>query len=191
MLILASASPRRHELLTSAGIHHTVRPAEILEHRRPDEPALLFVRRMAEEKAAAALQAAPADLDDIILAADTIVSIDNEILGKPADAADAARMLALLSGRTHAVHTGICLLAPHAAITDAATTEVTFLPLSQAEIQAYIGSGEPFGKAGAYAIQGRASRFVSGIRGCYSNVVGLPVSLVYRHLQSIPSHAGF
>jgi septum formation protein len=181
MLILASASPRRHELLLAAGIHHLVQPASVSEDRRPGEPPLDFVRRIAEEKARAARPAH----QDTVLGADTVVSIDNELFGKPADDADAVRMLHLLSGREHWVHTGICLLTGSRRVVDIASTKVRFIDLTEDEIQEYTRSGEPRDKAGAYAIQGLASKFVSSIEGCYQNVVGLPVSLVYRHLKML------
>jgi septum formation protein len=181
MLILASASPRRHELLLAAGIGHVVQPTSIPEIRLPGEPPVEFVRRLAEEKAQAATRAS----DDTVLAADTVVCLDDEVLGKPQDDPDAVRMLRCLSGRDHWVHTGICLLSRHRRIVDVATTQVSFVQLTEDEIQEYTRSGEPRDKAGAYAIQGRASKYVCSIRGCYHNVVGLPVSLVYRYLKSL------
>ncbi len=181
MLILASASPRRHELLQAAGLEHVVRPTYIPEVRQAGEVATAFVQRVAEEKA----QAAQREQHDIVLAADTVVSVDNEVLGKPLDDPNAAQMLRLLSGREHWVHTGICILSNKRTIVDLASTKVFFLPLTEDEIQEYTRSGEPRDKAGAYAIQGRASKFVYAIEGCYQNVVGLPVSLVYRHLKSL------
>jgi len=183
MLILASGSPRRHEILLAAGIPHTIQTTPIDETRHPDEAPIHYVQRLAEEKARAI--AAPAG--GIILAADTTVAIDNHIFGKPDGPEDAARMLRALSGRDHYVYTGICLLASETAqnkcIKDVAVTRVSFLELEDAEIQEYTRSGEPYDKAGAYAIQGLASKFISGIDGCYYNVVGLPVSLVCRHLK--------
>ena len=181
MLILASASPRRHELLEAAGIPHTVRPSHIPEIRHPNESPIEFVRRIAEEKARA-VECAP---DDIVLGADTVVCLDDEVFGKPLDDPDAARMLRLLSGRDHWVHTGICLRTPTKTIKDVASTRVTFVPLTDGDIQEYTLSGESRDKAGAYAIQGLASKFVWGIEGCYQNVVGLPVSLVCRHLKTL------
>lgn len=181
MLILASASPRRHELLEAAGIEHVVRPTHIPEILREGEPAMTFVQRLAEEKARAAAQQEA----QTVLGADTVVCVGEEVLGKPADDEDARRMLGLLSGRAHWVHTGICILAGERKIVDLASTKVFLLPLTEREIQEYTRSGEPRDKAGAYAIQGRASRFVDRIEGCYHNVVGLPVSLVYRHLKSL------
>ena len=181
MIILASASPRRHEILVAAGIPHTVQPSHTPEIRRDNESPTAFVTRLAEEKARAIPAPPPGD---VILAADTVVALDHEIFGKPAHSADAARMLHALSGRDHWVYTGICLLSQDKCITDFAATRVSFLELSPAEIQEYTRSGEPNDKAGAYAIQGLASKFIAGIEGCYHNVVGLPVSLVHRHLKS-------
>lgn len=181
MLILASASPRRHELLLAAGISHIVQPTALPENRHPGELAVDFVRRLAEQKARAATRSEA----DIVLAADTVVCVEENVLGKPASDADAARMLRLLSGRDHWVYTGIFLLAATRQISDVARTKVSFVQLTDAEIEEYTRSGEPRDKAGAYGIQGRASKFVSSIEGCYHNVVGLPVSLVYRHWKSL------
>lgn len=181
MLILASASPRRHELLLAAGIPHIVQPTGIPENRLPDESPFAYVRRIAEEKARAATRT-PAD---IVLGADTIVCLDDHVLGKPTSDADAARMLRLLSGRDHWVYTGIFLLSATRHLSDLAATKVSFIHLTADEIEEYTRSGEPRDKAGAYGIQGRASKFVSSIEGCYHNVVGLPVSLVYRHWKSL------
>lgn len=181
MLILASASPRRHELLLAAGIEHVVRPTSVPEQRHPGEAPTVFVQRVAEEKTRAAVRST----GDVVLGADTIVCLDGEVFGKPADDEDAAHMLRLLAGRDHWVHTGICILSDNRKFVDLASTRVFFSPLTEREIQEYTRSGEPRDKAGAYAIQGRASKFVSSIEGCYHNVVGLPVSLVYRHLKSL------
>lgn len=181
MLILASGSPRRHELLLAAGLDHVVHPAEIPEERRPEESPLDFVRRLAAEKA----RAVQACAGDIVLGADTIVLLDDEVFGKPADDDDAAWMLRRLSGREHSVCTGICLLSAGREIVDAATTKVSFARLTEDEISAYVSSGEPRDKAGAYAIQGRASKFIGSIEGSYHNVVGLPVALVYRYLKTL------
>jgi septum formation protein len=185
MLILASASPRRHELLLAAGLPHIVRPSAIPEEPLPAESPTAFVRRIAQEKAFAV----PHDPTDIVLAADTVVCLasgpDPEIFGKPRDDEDARRMLRRLSGRDHFVYTGICLLAGQRVITDLAATTVSFASLTEQEIEEYTRSGETVDKAGAYAIQGRASRFVTQIHGSYHNVVGLPVSLVYSHLKSL------
>ena len=179
-LILASASPRRQELLRNAGIAFTVETADVPERRRPHESPLVFARRLAREKAAAVFARHP---QDFVLGADTIVVVGRAILGKPRDAADARRMLRRLSGRTHRVITAVCLLGPAVEDTRAQTTRVTFAQLTEPEIRAYVSSGEPLDKAGAYAIQGLASRWISGIEGCYFNVVGLPVPLVYAMLR--------
>lgn len=181
MLILASASPRRHELLEAAGIPHVVRAVPVPENRIPDEDPVGLVRRLAREKA----RAVDCRPDDMVLGADTEVCIGNKVFGKPSDKEDAARMLRLLSGRDHWVHTGICIVTSKDEIVDVASTRVWFAPLTEDEITGYTRSGEPLGKAGGYAIQGLASKFVQSIEGCYHNVVGLPVSLVYRHLKTL------
>jgi len=181
-IILASQSPRRRELLTAAGFEFTVRAKPIEEVRGEGESPIDYVRRLAREKAEAAWDSP----DEIVLGADTTVVADHHILEKPVDAEDARRMLALLSGREHSVITGICLLHAGGAIVDHAETVVRFARLSDAEIDAYVRSGEPMDKAGAYAIQGLASKFVERIDGCYFNVVGLPVPLVYKHWKRLP-----
>ena len=179
-LVLASASPRRAELLRAAGIEFDVIPADVTEVLDPEESPDGFVRRVAQLKAEAVVPLAPGRP---ILGADTIVLLDNEVLGKPVDAAAAKRMLRLLSGREHTVMTAVCLVNPAAASgriqTRVARTTVEFVPLDAAEIDWYVASGEPMDKAGAYAIQGLASRLVTRIDGSYSNVVGLPVAVVY------------
>jgi septum formation protein len=179
MLILASQSPRRAEILRQAGIPFTVRATSIDETPLEAEGPGPYVRRLAHAKALAT-QAAP---DEIILAADTTVVSHGELLAKPLDEADARRMLLMISGRRHEVLTGICLRRGDQIIIDHASTGVWFAPLTPHEIEAYISSGEPMDKAGAYAIQGLASKFVERIDGCYFNVMGLPVSVVYRHLR--------
>jgi septum formation protein len=181
MLILASGSPRRHDLLLAAGIDHRVEASNMPEDLLPGEDPSSFVRRLAHLKA----HSAPLDSGDIALGADTVVCLDSLILGKPRDSDDAVRMLRLLSGCDHTVLTGICLRSKTQTIIDFAITKVSFIPLSEEEIQQYVRSGEPADKAGAYAIQGLASKFISQIEGCYHNVVGLPISLVYRHLKSL------
>jgi len=178
MLVLASQSPRRAEILRQAGIPFEVRAADIDETPFIGERAEDYVRRLAEAKAVA--------VDGgLVLAADTTVVVDDAILEKPRDAADAIRMLRLLAGRRHQVLTGICLRQGAQRIVDAATTDVWFSAMSVAEIEEYVASGEPMGKAGGYGIQGLASKYVERIEGCYFNVVGLPVSLVWRHLRSL------
>lgn len=182
-IVLASASPRRRELLAKAGIDFTVRPAGIAEVRLPGERPVDYVLRLAREKAVAA----ESRLGEVVLAADTTVELDGAALEKPIDAADAIQMLERLAGRWHEVHTGVALAAGGLTDAQVATTRVEFGPVSRAEIEDYVASGEPMDKAGAYAIQGRASRWVRRIEGCYFNVVGLPVSLVWRMLAQIPS----
>jgi septum formation protein len=178
MLILASQSPRRSEILRQAGIRFVVRPANVDESLLPAESPEAYVQRVAQQKAAA-VEADPAD---VVLGADTIVVIDGQILGKPRDHADAVRMLEALSGRDHEVLTGICLRRGADAVLDLATTRVWFHPLAHNDLEDYVASGEPMDKAGAYAIQGLASKFVQRIEGSYTNVVGLPIELVREHL---------
>lgn len=199
MIVLASASPRRQELLRSAGIPFTVQPADIDETPLAGEAPRDCAERLAREKALAVFRIRP---QECVLGADTIVVIDDMVLGKPRDAGDAGRMLRLLSGRTHAVITGVCVAgkrrardprsvasedAPSADGQDLQTTSETTLvsmcELSDDEISDYVATGEPMDKAGAYAIQGLASRWIPRIEGDYSNVVGLPVALVYRMLR--------
>jgi len=181
MLILASQSPRRRQLLARAGFRFQVRPARVDERWQAGELPADHVMRLARAKACAV----PAGPEDIVLGADTVVVVDGEILGKPADAADAARMLRRLSARTHEVLTGVCLKSGAAELVDCEVTRVRFAALTEPEIQAYIASGEPMDKAGAYAVQGLASKFVERIEGCYFNVVGLPVAKVYRMLKAL------
>jgi nucleoside triphosphate pyrophosphatase len=204
-LILASSSPRRQELLRAAGIEFTVEAADLPEVPHPGEHPQQFAERMAREKAQVVAQRRQRP-GEWVLAADTVVFVNGEILGKPADApdpaADAARMLRLLSGREHRVITGVCLLdsgqwsvgsgqqnpalnrRPSAVnVVASETTRVWMDKLSEEDIRDYIATGEPMDKAGAYAIQGRASRWIPRIEGCYFNVVGLPVPLVYRMLR--------
>ncbi|MDR3699437.1 MAG: Maf family protein [Candidatus Sulfopaludibacter sp.] len=183
MLVLASQSPRRKEILTQAGIPFTIRVAAVDEAPLSAEAPEAYVQRLAEWKA----RAVPAGPGETVLGADTTVVVEKEMLAKPADAADARRMLAALSGRCHEVMTGICLKRGDTVIRDYAVTRVWFSPMSQAEIEAYVDSGEPTDKAGAYAIQGLASKYIERIDGCYFNVVGLPISLVYRHLKNLPA----
>ncbi len=180
MLILASASPRRAELLRNAGISFSIDPADVPELPRAGERPIDYARRWAREKALAVFARHPAD---IVLGADTVVVVEEHLLEKPGDTNDAARMLRLLSGRTHDVITGVCVVAPGFERLEAETTQVTFTEMSEEEIAAYIGTGEPMDKAGAYGIQGIASRWVTTIAGDYFNVVGLPVARVYRLLR--------
>jgi septum formation protein len=180
VLVLASQSPRRAEILRQAGIPFTVRAAPVDETLHHGERAEVYVQRLAEMKVLAVNSSA----GDVVLGADTTVVIDGEILGKPVDAADAGRMLAQLAGRRHEVLTGICIKRGMELVRDWAVTAVWFLPMSEEEIAAYVASGEPMDKAGAYAIQGLASKYIEKIEGCYFNVVGLPIALVYRHLRA-------
>jgi septum formation protein len=192
ILILASASPRRAELLTAAGIPFEVRAAHVDESIRPGEDAKAYACRVAGEKARVVVSEGAGRP---VLAADTVVVVDGQILGKPVDTEDAKRMLGLLSGRRHEVLTAVVLTPgndtacdfpvgtgksqPVSFDTRIEVTAVEFAPLNRAEIDWYVASGEPSDKAGAYAIQGLASRFVTRIEGSYPNVVGLPVGLVY------------
>jgi septum formation protein len=185
-LVLASASPRRRELLQHAGMPFIVQASKVAELPREGETPQSCAERLAREKARDVFRQRP---QDFVLGADTIVIVDGQILGKPRDPADAARMLRLLSGRTHQVTTGVCLIAPDRKgrrsleETRSETTLVTMSELSADDIQSYVAIDEPLDKAGAYAIQGIASRWISRIEGDYFNVVGLPVSLVYRMLR--------
>lgn len=178
-LVLASRSPRRAELLTAAGFEFSIRVADIDETPRPGETPRDYVLRLAEEKA----RAVEALDNETILAADTTVVLGDQIMGKPNDAADAACMLRALAGNRHEVITAICLKRGDRVTLDIASTAVWFAPLSDTEIADYVASGEPLDKAGAYGIQGLASRFIDRIEGSYSNVVGLPVALTWRHLR--------
>ena len=179
MIVLASQSPRRQELLAQAGLPFVVRVADIAEVRGVDEPPRRYVLRLAREKAAA-VPSLPAEF---VLAADTTVVVDGAVLEKPTSVRDAARMLRVLSGRQHVVMTGICLRHGAGEWSTVEQTRVRFAQLNEDEILAYAASGEPMDKAGAYAIQGLASKFVTAIDGCYFNVVGLPVARVYQLLK--------
>jgi len=196
MLVLASASPRRRELLAQAGCRFEVRPAHIPEDPLPGEDPIVYVTRLAREKAEAVFrklsqgngqhrqERGEGQSSLAVLGADTTVTLDNMILGKPEDAADAARILRLLSGRTHRVITGVALATAEGTEVAAEATAVRFLTLSEEEIAAYVASGEPMDKAGAYAIQGRAARWIPRIEGCYFNVMGLPLALVVSMLDA-------
>ncbi len=193
MLVLASASPRRRELLNQAGYTFTVAPAHIPEDPRPGESPIAYVVRLAREKAEAVYaqlatketEAAPL----LVLGADTtVVAPNGEMLGKPLDAADAARMLGLLAGATHQVITGVAMVSTSidalgSVEAAAEVTHVTMLTLSDSEITDYIATNEPMDKAGAYAIQGRAARWIPRVHGCYFNVVGLPLALVSSMIE--------
>ena len=205
MLILASASPRRSELLAQIGESFRVEHPGISELRLAVEAPSAYVRRLALEKAQSVWERLRAEMDQpplprsshesaskrpqpsggehpqeplIVLGADTAVVCDQEVLGKPLDADDAARMLRLLSGRSHQVLTGVAVVTHTGAVSEVETTEVVFAPITDGEMAAYIATGEPFDKAGAYGIQGRAARWIPRIEGCYFNVVGLPLARV-------------
>lgn len=205
LLVLASASPRRNELLARFGRPFVVRPADVDETVHPGEGAADLVRRLAAVKAEAAMAQA-AESDVVVLAADTVVVVDDEILGKPVNATEAASMLARLSGRTHQVLTGVALARrtdPVASVdsgigaetagvgsaqslfVEVEATEVTFVTLEPSDIDWYVATGEPLDKAGAYGIQGQGGLFVSSIRGNYDNVVGLPLPTVRALLADV------
>ena len=181
-LVLASASPRRADLLRAAGIPFDVFPVDVDERFRPGEKPEHAGVRVAEAKAVAAADVHP---DAIVLGADTTVVVDSEALAKPEDAEDAARMLRLLSGRSHDVLTGVCLVSEERKFVYVETTRVHMAAMEESEIAWYVSMREPFDKAGGYAVQGLASRFVAGIDGSYANVVGLPISRVYEVLKAL------
>jgi septum formation protein len=181
-LILASASPRRAELLTSAGFGFTVAPAEVDETPHAEEAASDYVIRVARDKAR---HIAARSTGAVVLAADTAVVTESRIMGKPRNDEDAANMLATLSGSVHQVLTGVVVRTDARELVELVATRVHFLPLSSAEIRWYVATGEPRGKAGGYAIQGHAARFIDWIDGSWSNVVGLPLSTVNRMLKEV------
>jgi len=179
-IILASRSPRRAEILSAVGWEFEAIAADIDETRRESEDAVSYVRRLAQTKAETVANRTSAPL---VLGADTVVVIDGEILGQPRDDEDARRMLQLLSEKWHEVFTGVALVragSPPEVLTDFAATRVRFAAMSEDEINWYVATGEPRGKAGAYAIQGKGALFIKEIAGDYFNVVGLPVRLVYK-----------
>jgi nucleoside triphosphate pyrophosphatase len=187
-LILASSSPRRAEVLRDAGIAFEICAAQVDEAAHPGETAQAMVARLAEAKArTAAEKIASGRVDCIVVGADTAVELDGEIFGKPPDAAGAREMLAALAGRTHHVLTGIFLLRLPDGATRATveSTSVTFAPLAPGEIADYVAGGEPMDKAGGYAIQGVAGRYISRIEGCYFNVVGLPLAKLHALLRDL------
>jgi len=181
MLILASQSPRRREILKNAGIEFEIRVADVDESVVEGESPVDYVKRLALKKALAVRMNA----GEIVLGADTTVVVDEHILAKPEDEADARRMLGMLAGRWHTVITGICLRHQGGEIVDAESTLVRFVAMTPDEIAGYAASGEPLDKAGAYGIQGLSSKFIDRIEGCYFNIVGLPVSLVWKHLKAV------
>ena len=179
-LVLASGSPRRAALLRSVGLDPVVRPADVDETPRPDESPELYVRRLSAAKAGAVARAG-----DIVLAADTTVEIHGEILGKPTDEADLRRMLALLSGTTHRVHTGVTVLDPGGELTRVVTSSVTFVRLDDALVDWYVARGESADKAGGYAVQGAGAALVRRVDGSVSNIVGLPLAEALAMLRRI------
>jgi septum formation protein len=184
-LVLASQSPRRRELLTTAGFQFIIRVSAVEEVRAAGEAPEVYARRLAQQKAEAAWQAGPRSADEVVLGADTIVVLGDIVLEKPHGSAGARSMLEQLSGREHVVITGVCLRHAGGVEVASESTRVKFAALSAEEIDEYVASGEPMDKAGAYAIQGLASKFVERVDGCFFNVVGLPLALVYRKLQEI------
>jgi septum formation protein len=181
VLVLASSSPRRRELLTVLGIPFTVQSADIDESAQAGEAPSQYAARLAREKAQAIAKSRPADS---VLGADTIVILGNEVLGKPSGTADAQRMLRTLSGKVHQVTTAVCLVTNGDCSEHVETTHVFVREIPQAEIDAYVASGEPMDKAGAYAIQGGAAKWIYRIEGDYFNVVGLPVAAVWNLLKT-------
>jgi septum formation protein len=184
-LVLASQSPRRRELLATAGFEFTIRAGAVEEVRAPGEAPEDYALRLAREKAEAAWQAGPRSADEVVLGADTIVVLGDLVLEKPDGRESARSMLEQLSGREHRVITGVCLRHTGGAEVASESTLVKFATLSAGEIADYVATGEPMDKAGAYAIQGLASKFVERIDGCFFNVVGLPLALVYRKVKDV------
>ena len=196
MLILASSSPRRHELLAQAGLDFIVESADINEDLQPGETPAKYVQRLAVEKAQAVWERHTSDDTNAapltVLGADTTVVLDGEILGKPADQADARAMLERLAGRNHQVMTGIAAITHQAIVSDVEVTQVYFDLIDEQELVHYLASGEPLDKAGAYGIQGYAARWIPRIEGCYFNVMGLPIARTIALLtkaQEGPSEA--
>jgi len=188
--ILASASPRRREILGNLGLDFTVLAADADETCELTDPGervefISLKKCLAARDKLVSEGMDPADTETIIIASDTLVTLDGEFLGKPRDEADAIRMMELLEGRTHTVASGIAVWHKGRTVTAHELTGVTFAPMSPAEIRAYIATGESFGKAGGYAIQGHAARYITGIQGDYFNVVGLPVRRLYETLRMV------
>lgn len=181
-LLLASASPRRAEILRNVGWDFEALSVDIDESRRAGEDATSYVERVARAKAEAA---AAQVQDSVVVGADTIVIIDGEILGKPRDTEDARRMLRLLQGRWHQVLTGVAVIDGKPSLVAHEVTDVKFAQMTEDEINWYVATGEPMDKAGAYAIQGKGARFIEGIKGDYLNVVGLPLRLLYKLVGSV------
>jgi septum formation protein len=186
-LLLASASPRRAQLLTAAGIRFEPQPSEVDETPHPGEAPADYVRRLAREKAEVVAGGNPGRL---VLGADTTVVVDDRILAKAEDPAEARAMLGQLAGRAHLVLTGVALVGPGISAVEVATTTVEFAPMTSEDIERYVATDEWRDKAGAYGIQGRAGRFITRLEGSYTNVVGLPVALVYHLLMRYPEGRG-
>lgn len=191
-VVLASASPRRRALLEQLGVDLEVRPADIDESERPGEDPVAYVRRLSIAKAAVVVSAVVSSgvvssgaAGPLVIAADTTVDLDGRILGKPSDTAEAREMLRALSARTHRVHTGVTVCAGDVVATDVVTTFVTFTPVTDSALEWYLATGEPFDKAGAYAIQGAGGVFVASVKGSVSNVVGLPLTTVVALARSL------
>lgn len=189
MLYLASQSPRRRELLTQLGLDYGVLEVSVDEHRQPGEPALDYVNRVAREKAGAGLLEVVAVPDAVVLGADTEVVLADVVYGKPADSADAARMLRELSGRSHRVITAVWLVSAGREEHAIRESEVRFARLTESDIASYVDTGECMGKAGAYAVQGRAAAFIEHLSGSYSGVMGLPLYETSLLLQKFQARA--
>ena len=190
MLHLASQSPRRRQLLEQLGLDFGVLDVQVPERRLPEEPAVDYVNRVAREKAGAGLLRVSGSPGAVVLGADTEVVLDGQVFGKPADAVDAAVMLRWLSGRTHQVMSSVWLVSAARELHALSVSEVTFGRLSDEQIQQYVAGGEPMGKAGGYAIQGRAAGFVEHLSGSYSGVMGLPLYETAQLLREFGIHAG-
>lgn len=186
LIYLASASPRRSELLRQIGVVHEVRAVAVDESVAPGEAAVEYVLRLAEEKARVLWEQLPADRRLPVLAADTTVALEGEVFGKPADHAEAAAMLARLSGRTHQVHTAVAVRHAGGGGARVSSSSVSLREIAPAEIDAYCRSGEPMDKAGAYAVQGRAAVFIRHLSGSYSGVMGLPLFETWELLSRVP-----
>ena len=184
-LILASQSPRRRELLEKCGIPFLCDPAGIDESFDHTKPVEEEIRRLAMRKAEAGLIKHP---DAVVVGSDTIVVLNGTVLGKPADEKDAEHMLKMLSGNTHQVVTGLCIMSEKKVYTDVSVADVTFAELDEEEIRSYIASKEPMDKAGAYAVQGLGGKFITGISGDYYTIVGLPLNMVYEELKNLSEY---
>lgn len=184
MLYLASRSPRRNQLLSRLGVPFQALDLEVAEVRAPGEAASAYVLRVAEDKARAGLAQVADEADAVVLGSDTEVVLEDRVFGKPVDGADAIAMLRTLSGRTHTVITVVALAAQGRQASVTVASEVTFAPMSEAEIAAYVASGEPMGKAGAYAIQGDGELYIRHLSGSYSGVMGLPLQQTAELLRA-------